>query len=96
MKLRLTRLAAAELDDILTYIASRFPGGARRVQRRLLATFAAIVSNPGLGRRTTNGRLRRIGATPYPYLVFYEPTADEVIIIGIRHGARDPSSMPDS
>ena len=94
MKLRLTTRAAAELDDILTYIASRSPSGARRVQRRLQATFTAIERNPGLGRRTSNARLRRIGATPYPYLVFYEWTADEVVVIGIRHGARDPASMP--
>jgi toxin ParE1/3/4 len=53
------------------------------------------MANPGLGRRTSNGRLRRIGATPYPYLVFYEWTADEVIVIAIRHAARDPASMPD-
>jgi plasmid stabilization system protein ParE len=32
---------------------------------------------------------------PYPYLLYYEPSADEIVIVGIRHGARDPSTMPD-
>jgi plasmid stabilization system protein ParE len=31
--------------------------------------------------------------TPYPYLVFYEPTETEIIIHAVRHAARDPSSM---
>jgi hypothetical protein len=31
---------------------------------------------------------------PYPYLVFYEVKDDEVVIVGVRHGARDPGSMP--
>ena len=30
----------------------------------------------------------------YPYLIFYEVTENEVIIHAIRHGARDPSSVP--
>lgn len=38
--------------------------------------------------------MRRIVATPYPYLIFYEATEDEVVILGIRHAARDPASMP--
>lgn len=94
MKLRFTPRAAAELDDILTYIAARSPSGAERVQSRLRATLSMLADNPGLGRRTSNKRLRRIIATPYPYLVFYEWTDEEVVVIAVRHGARDPSSMP--
>lgn len=96
MTLRLTRRAAAELDEVLDYIAAHSPSGARRVQHRLQTSFAAILRNPGIGRRTSNKRLRRLGATPYPYLIFYEWTADEVIVVGIRHAARDPASMPDT
>lgn len=38
--------------------------------------------------------MRKIAATPFPYLIFYEVIAKEVIIVGVRHGARDPTSMP--
>jgi hypothetical protein len=31
---------------------------------------------------------------PYPYLLFYEVKDDEVVIVGVRHGARGPGSMP--
>jgi hypothetical protein len=27
---------------------------------------------------------------PHPYLFFYEVTAEEVVIIGVRHAAREP------
>lgn len=44
--------------------------------------------------RTNDSAVRRIVVTPYPYLVFYEVTDAEVLILAIRHGARDPDAMP--
>jgi hypothetical protein len=32
--------------------------------------------------------------SPYPYLIFYEVTHEEIVIHAVRHGARDPSGMP--
>jgi toxin ParE1/3/4 len=34
-------------------------------------------------------------ASPYPYLIFYQATDDEIVIHGVRHSARHPSSMPE-
>ena len=79
---------------MLTYIAEHSPQGARRVQTRIRAITALLLLHPHSGRRTTNQRLRRITATPYPYVIFYEVTDEEVIIHAVRHGARDPASMP--
>jgi plasmid stabilization system protein ParE len=31
---------------------------------------------------------------PYPYLVFYEVLEAEVVILAIRHAARDPWTIP--
>jgi hypothetical protein len=30
--------------------------------------------------------------SPHPYLIFYEATEDEIVIHGVRHGARRPST----
>lgn len=30
----------------------------------------------------------------YPYLVFFEPFEDHVVIMRIIHGARDPETLP--
>ena len=38
--------------------------------------------------------MRRIPATPYPYLIFYEVSGDEIVVHAVRHSARDPSDLP--
>ena len=52
--------------------------------------------HPQLGRPTTDPAIRRIAATPYPYVIFYEANETEIIIHAVRHAARDPSTMPGS
>jgi hypothetical protein len=40
--------------------------------------------------------VRRVVTSPYPYLIFYHATGDELVIHGVRHTARKQSSMPGS
>ncbi len=94
MKVTFTKDAASELAAILDYIAGRSQQGSRNVQIRILEKISMIAEQPGMGRMTRGGRLRRITATPYPYAVFYRVVDDTIEIIGVRHGARRPSSMP--
>jgi plasmid stabilization system protein ParE len=95
VKLRYTQRAIVELDEILTHIAERSPGGARRVQARIHAIIDLLLRHPSAGQLTSKGRLRRMIASPYPYLIFYAAIEDEIVIHGVRHGARNPSSMPE-
>jgi plasmid stabilization system protein ParE len=94
VKLRYTRPALADLDAILDYIAEHSPQGARRVQSRIQRVINLIVQYPQIGQRTSRSGMRRIVTSPYPYLIFYRATDDEIVIHGVRHSARDPSSMP--
>ena len=94
MKLRYTLPALADLDSILDYIAARSPQGARRVQGRIQNVIEILLLHPQIGTRTDDLVIRRMTTPPYPYLVFYEATATEIIIHAIRHAARDPSGMP--
>jgi len=94
VRLRYTALALADLDAVLDYIAARSPQGARRVQARLRAVIALLASHPRIGARTDDPAIRRAVAVPYPYLVFYEVTDDEIVIHAVRHAARDPAGMP--
>ena len=95
MNLRYTLRAAAELDDVLTYIAERSPHGARRVQMRIQEIVNLLLQHPNAGIVTSKRRLCRMVAHPYPYLIFYQVTDHEIVIHGVRHGARKPSSMPE-
>lgn len=95
MRLRYTPRAAAELDEVLAYIKARSPQGARRVQARIQAIINLLLQHPHAGQLTSKGRLRRVIASPYPYLIFYQATEDEIVVHAVRHGARRPSSMPE-
>jgi plasmid stabilization system protein ParE len=88
VKLRYTLRAATD-------IAERSPQGALRVQARIQAIIRLLLRYPSAGQRTSKGRLRRIVTSPYPYLIFYLATENEIVIHGVRHGARKPSSMPE-
>ena len=94
MRLRYTQPALADLDAVLEYIALHSPHGAARVHTRIQVILDLVLSHPHIGARTDDPSIRRINASPYPYLIFYEIADDEVIIHAVRHGARDPSGMP--
>ena len=94
MKLRYTLRAAAELDEVLAYIDERSPLGARHVKTRIQEMMALLLLHPHAGSLTSKRGLRRVIVYPYPYLIFYRATETEIIIHGVRHSARHPSSMP--
>ena len=71
MKLRYTLRGAAELSEVLAYIETQSPQGARRVQTRIQIIIDLLLRHPHAGQLTSKGRLRRITASPYPYLIFY-------------------------
>jgi len=96
VKLRYTLPALADLSSILDYIAAHSPQGARNVQTRIQVIIDLLLTHPNVGTRTDDPTIRRMTASPYPYLIFYEATEAEIIIHAVRHAARDPAGMPGS
>ena len=96
MRLRYTLPALADLDAILDYAAARSPQGAARIHFRIKAILDLILRYPWIGAMTEDAAIRRVTTTPYPYLIFYEATDDEIVVHAVRHGARDPSDRPRS
>ena len=96
MRLRYTLPGLADLTSILDYIADRSPEGAARVHARIQSITNLLLEHPLAGAPTDDPAIRRITTTPYPYLIFYEATGDEIIIHAVRHGARNPSDNPGS
>lgn len=94
MKLRYTSPALADLKSILDYISEHSPGGVMRVQHRIQRAVDLLPAHPRIGVQTVDPFIRRLMTTPYPYLIFYEPTDTEIIIHAIRHAARNPSGRP--
>ena len=96
MKLRYTRPALADLAEILDYVSARSPTGAAHVHSRIKAITELLLTYPRIGSPTDDPTIRRMTTPPFPYLVFYEATDDEIIIHTVRHGAREPSDRTGS
>jgi toxin ParE1/3/4 len=88
VKLRYTPRAAAELDEILSFIDERSPHGARSVKNRIQAVTALLLRYPQAGHPTSKSGIRRMIVYPYPYdLLSRHRNRD-------RHSRRTPQRPP--
>ena len=94
VKLRYTNRSLADIDHILTYLTETAPHAKARVQLRFEKMLTMLLAFPHSGNRTRKDSIYRLATSPYPYLIFYEPTQDEIIVHAVRHDARSPQSMP--
>jgi addiction module RelE/StbE family toxin len=89
MKVVFSRLALAELDDILAYLKPRSPKGAQNVEARLKRVIQLIAEQPHASQQLAARKgIRRAPLVHYPYVIHYKVTDTEVTILRIRHGAR--------
>jgi len=90
MRVRYSRLASKDLISILSELAAKNLSAPRRFEARIRQlserlgqypnSFEEVADRPGI---------RRAPLQRYPYLLFYEVVADEVIILRIMHGSRE-------
>ena len=90
VNVRYTRRAVAQIDRALAYIEARSPQGAQHLRDRVAALVSLLQEQPYAGRATSRPKVRRLSANPFPYLIDYRVTANEVIIMRFRHAARRP------
>jgi toxin ParE1/3/4 len=90
VNVRYTRRALRQIADILDYIEARSPQGAENVKRRLQAVIDLLADYPKAGRLANKRDIRRVIASPYPYVIFYRSDAAGIVIHGVRHAARRP------
>ncbi len=88
VKVRYTKSALKQLTSVLDYIQMHSPRGAQSVREQISELLNVLETHPLIGVRTNDPRIRRIVATPYPYVVLYEVREGEIIIRSVRHGAR--------
>ena len=94
MKLRLTRSAVSDLDEIWAYIAARSGiDAAERVVESITERFALLCRNPGAGRNRADllegVRSFSVGS----YRIYYQAESNAVRILYIRHAARDEGTI---
>ncbi|MBI4724816.1 MAG: type II toxin-antitoxin system RelE/ParE family toxin [Rhodomicrobium sp.] len=72
MKVRYTKSALNQLEAILTYIQMHSPQGSKKVQGRICELINVLETHPFIGVTTSDRRIRRVVATPYPYVILYQ------------------------
>ena len=90
-RVRFSRLALADLEDISSYIGRENPRAAARVINRIEELCRQLATMPGLGRPSEVPGARKLIVPRWPYKIIYEinAAADEVVILRVYHGARD-------
>jgi toxin ParE1/3/4 len=88
MKMRYAPRAVQDLDDIRRYIEKDNPKAAWVVASFIKRSIAVLEDWPYHGRATEKENVRRLVVMNYPYVVFYR-VDDEVIILSVRHQARN-------
>ncbi|WP_312011458.1 MULTISPECIES: type II toxin-antitoxin system RelE/ParE family toxin [unclassified Bradyrhizobium] len=90
MNVRYTQRALVQIDRALSYVEARSPQGAIHIRDRILDLVTLLQEQPRAGRATSRPGVRRLPATPYPYLIDYRVTPTEIIVMRFRHAARRP------
>lgn len=95
MSIRLSRIAARELRDHLTYLAERNPQAARHLAAGLDELLAALDGGAfeGPEKQLLSGRLVRTWPLP-PLSVYYQRRGAELYVVRIYHQARRPITKP--
>ncbi len=90
MRIRFTRQAQADLDQIFTYLDERTPVAAGAVKARIVSAIGLLSDHPLMAPETDEPGVYELTIVRYPYKVYYQVEGDEVWIVHIRHSARRP------
>ena len=88
MKVRFTRPAQRDLDQIHAYISQDSPTIASRFVARIIEGAKTLADHPFEGMQTDEPDTRVIMASRLRYLIFYTIASDEIHITHIRHMSR--------
>lgn len=87
-KIRWLRLALADLDELMVYIAKDNPEAATKVAGKIWETTRMLSNHPAMGKPGRLPGTREMVVTGTSYIVPYRVVANEVQILRILHGAR--------
>ena len=88
MKIRWSRLAAADLIGIIEFIQQDSPDASLRVGREICKAVADLGKFPNLGRAGRVQGTRELPVPPLPFIVVYRLKDERVEIVRILHGAQ--------
>jgi plasmid stabilization system protein ParE len=89
-RLRIRRLARAEIESAFDWYRQRSPRAAERFLAALGRALGTIEKAP-LRHAVVRGMLRRVLVRGFPYAVYYKVYPKVVSVVGVIHGHRHPS-----
>ena len=89
MRIRLSRLADAEVEKIHAWYDAREPGLGAEFRDELARLIGLIGDRPEMF-AVAFDQMRRAVMKRFPYFLLYESFLNEVVVFGVIHGARDP------
>ena len=96
MRVTYSPRAVLDLISIADFVSTRSPRRSMAIERRVRRVVDLLGDFPGSGRvLEQRPRIRVIPLGRYPYLIFYTVEADELIVLHIRHSARNPINPDD-
>jgi toxin ParE1/3/4 len=90
MRVRWSETALTEIENIFGYIHQHNRSAAAAVINRIEGLTSLLGEFPPIGHLTDETDARVLPVVRYPYLIFYaiDHSADEVVILHVRHGAK--------
>jgi toxin ParE1/3/4 len=90
MKVRYTIDALLHIAAIHAYVNERNPVAAARIVARIRTAAERLGERPYIGHEGAAAGTREWVVTGLPYVIVHEPneTADELVILGVYHGAQ--------
>ena len=82
--------AADEANQAFNWYENQQPGLGDEFYRELTRCFEFVLENPLLSAVAYRG-LRKRKLNRFPYLVVYQMTGEEVSVVSVFHGSRNPS-----
>jgi toxin ParE1/3/4 len=88
VRLRYTQRATRHLNAMANYIAQENPSAAKRIGARIQGAVILLTEFPGMGRDGVLSGTRELIVPGLPYIVVYRAAPEEVVILGVYHGAQ--------
>jgi toxin ParE1/3/4 len=86
-KIRWLRLALADIDELMAYIANDNPKSASKIAMKIWETTQMLSDHPAMGRTGRVPGTREMVVSGTSYIVPYRVVADEIHIIRVLHAA---------
>lgn len=83
--------AEQDLADAAAWYEEQRPGLGRQFLEEAQATLSAIAERP-MAYQLVYRAARRALLRRFPFGIFYRAEPDQVVVVGILHGSRDPNS----